>query len=210
MERILIIGAHFDDAELGAGATAAKLVSQGKKVYKITLTDNVTHFDERDISVDYLESKKQSEQACKILGVEEVDFQPERCTKLEYSTEVMQRIEKVIFELNIDTVLIHFGSDMNQDHIAANKLCLTAARHCKNILQYQSNGYILDNVYYPKYFVDVSDFIKKKEEALMCYGSEHNRMNRLFETSIDRCRIWGYSNEIEYAEGFDVVKMLDE
>lgn len=42
MNNILIIGAHFDDAELGTGGTAAKLVKMGKKVYELTLTENVT------------------------------------------------------------------------------------------------------------------------------------------------------------------------
>lgn len=37
MDNILIVGAHFDDAELGVGGTAAKLVEQGKNVYKLTL-----------------------------------------------------------------------------------------------------------------------------------------------------------------------------
>ena len=31
---ILIVGAHFDDSELGAGGTAAKLAAEGKNVYK--------------------------------------------------------------------------------------------------------------------------------------------------------------------------------
>ncbi len=31
MKNILIIGAYYDDAELGVGGTAAKLVSEGKK-----------------------------------------------------------------------------------------------------------------------------------------------------------------------------------
>ena len=53
MENILIVGAHFDDAELGAGGTAAKLVKQGKKVYKLTLTDNVTLFKQKNINVDF-------------------------------------------------------------------------------------------------------------------------------------------------------------
>ena len=39
MDNILIIGAHFDDTELGVGGTAAKLAEQGKNVYKLTLTD---------------------------------------------------------------------------------------------------------------------------------------------------------------------------
>lgn len=209
MDRILIVGAHFDDAELGAGATAAKLAAQGKAVYKLTLTDNTTNFGQKNINVEYEKSKRQSAAACAVLGVQEVEFEPVPCTHLQYSTELMQRVEKVIYELNIDTIFIHFNSDMNQDHIEANKICLTAARHCRNILQYQSNGYVLDNVYYPTYFVDVSDYVEKKRESLACYGEEHNRFNRLFETSIDRCRVWGYANEVAYAEGFNVIKMLD-
>jgi len=209
MQNILIAGAHFDDVELGAGATAAKLVSGGKNVYKITLTDNVTDFAQKGIKVDYDSSKNESARACEILGVKELEFLPEPCTKLQYSTEVMQRIEKIIYDYEIDTFFMHFSSDMNQDHIAANKLCLTAARHCRNIIQFQSNGYVLDNVYYPTYFVDVTDYIDKKIDALRCYGAPHNRQNRLFETSIDRCRVWGYANEVEYAEGFNVIKMLD-
>lgn len=209
MQNILIAGAHFDDTELGAGATAAKFVSKGKKVYKITLTDNVTDFTQKGIKVDYNSSKKESAMACEILGVKELEFLPEPCTKLQYSTEVMQRIEEIVYAYKIDTFFMHFSSDMNQDHIAANKLCLTAARHCRNIIQFQSNGYVLDNVYYPTYFIDVTDYIEKKINALKCYGGQHNRENRLFETSIDRCRVWGYANEVEYAEGFNVIKMLD-
>ena len=30
LKNVLIIGAHYDDAELGAGGTAAKLASEGK------------------------------------------------------------------------------------------------------------------------------------------------------------------------------------
>lgn len=209
MNNVLIVGAHFDDAELGVGATAARLVDEGKNVYKITLTDNVTNFSQKNIEVEYESSKKQSAEACAVLGIQEIEFEPVRCNQLIYSTEVMQRIEKVIYEYNIDTIFMHFSSDMNQDHIAANKLCLTASRHCKNIIQFQSNGYVLDNVYYPTFFVDVTDYIEKKKKALMCYGEEHNRFNRLFETSIDRCRVWGYANEVEYAEGFNVIKMME-
>lgn len=209
MENVLIVGAHFDDAELGAGGTAAKLVSEGKKVYKITLTDNVTNFKQKSINVSYESSLSDSARACKELGVIEItDFIPEQCNKLKYSTEIMQRLEKIIFNLKIDTIFFHNDRDMNQDHIEASKICLTAGRHCKNILEYQSNGYVLDMAYYPTYFVDISKFIDKKKKSLGCYSDEHNRFNRLFETCIERNHIWGYANEVEYAEGFKVVKFL--
>ena len=121
----------------------------------------------------------------------------------------MQRIESVIFQYKIDTVFMHFVSDANQDHVAASQLCITAARHCDNIFQYQSNGYILPKSYYPTFFVDISDFVQQKIEALGCYGGEHNRFDRLFETCIERNHIWGYGNKVEYAEGFHVIKYLE-
>ncbi len=211
MQNILVVGAHFDDAELGAGGTAAKLVQAGKKVYKLTMTDNVTKFDQKNISVDYDSSKRESARAAAELGMIEItDFEPVPCSTLEYNKDIMQRVEKIIYDYQIDTLFTHFGTDMNQDHVETARICVTAARHCPNILQFQSNGYILDNVFYPTFFVDISDVIEKKRASLAQYGSPHNRFDRLFETNIERNHIWGYGNEVEYAEGFNVVKYLEK
>ena len=210
MDNVLVIGAHYDDAELGAGGTAAKLIASGKRVFKLTLTNNVTDFKQKGISVDFDSSLSDSKKAAEIIGYQEItEFKPAECSKLSYSKEIMQRVEKIIFDYNIDTVFIHFGTDMNQDHVEACRICLTAARHCRNILEFQSNGYILDNVFYPTYFVDISDFVEIKKKALSQYGTEHNRFNRLFETNIERNHIWGYANEVQYCEGFKIVKMLE-
>lgn len=210
MENILIVGAHFDDAELGVGGTAAKLVSQGKKVYKYTLTDNETQFEQRKINICFSDSKIQSAAAAKTLGIVEIEnVNPVPCSTLMYSKQIMQNLERIIYDYNIDTVFIHFDADMNQDHVEANRICLTAARHCRNILEYQSNGYILDKEFYPTYFVNTSDFIEQKKKALACYGSQHDRMSRLFASNIEKNHIWGYANEVEYAEGFRIIKMLE-
>ena len=209
MENILIIGAHFDDSDLGAGGTAARLAAEGKNVYKLTLTDNVHQYPAQHIDIDYDSSKRESAQACNVLGIHEItDFNPAICCKLEYSQELMRSIEKYVQDLNIDTMFFHFDADMNTDHVLASRLCLTAGRHCKNILQFQSNGYILDKTYYPTFFVDVSDYIDKKRQALACYGKQHDRFGRLFDITIEKNHVWGYANEVEYAEGFHVVKML--
>ncbi len=209
MKRCLVIGAHFDDAELGCGGTMAKLIAEGKEVYKLTLTDNVTKFIQMGIDVSYNTSKEDSKKACEVLGVTEIlDFVPVECNHLEYSAHLMQRIESVIFEKKIDTVFIHHSSDMNQDHVAAAKLCMTAARHCENIFAYQSNGYIIENQFNPTVFFDVSDYYDKKRDSLYCYQGDHDRFNRLFETSLKKTYIWGYGNKVQYAEGFIAIKML--
>ncbi|MBD5356733.1 MAG: GlcNAc-PI de-N-acetylase [Bacteroides sp.] len=209
MNNILIIGAHYDDAELGCGGTAAKLVSQGKKVYKLTLTNNETNFNQMNIHVDAISSIIQSAKASAILGIREiVEFKPIQCCELFYNTDIMQRVERIIFDLNIDTVFMHYYDDMNQDHVEASRICKTASRHCRNVLMYHSNGYILQQQLNPTTFIDISDFIDKKLSALACYEGDHNRFNKLFETVIERNHIWGYANKVEYAEGFLPLKML--
>ena len=209
MNNVLIIGAHYDDAELGCGGTAAKLVAEGKNVFKLTLTDNVTKFSHMNINVQYETSVRESALACNVLGIKEItEFKPISCCQLFYRTDIMQRVEDVIYDYNIDTVFMHYIDDLNQDHISAAKICVTASRHCKNVFMYQSNLYVLPNPFTPNFFVDVSDYIDKKREALYQYTGDHNRFNSLFETNIERIHIWGYSNKVKYAEGFLVHKYL--
>ena len=211
MKNVMVIGAHYDDAELGVGGTMAKLVKTGGvniNVYKLTLTDNETNFTQKNIKVSSKKSLTESKNACRILGVEQVDFEPVECCKLRYSTETMQRIEKIIWDLNIDTAFVHYSCDYNQDHVEASRLCKTALRHCDNILYYQSNGYILDKTFEPHVFVDISDTFEKKKSALKCYGSGHDRFNRLFDIVCKQNEVWGYGNEVLAAEGFMPVKMM--
>lgn len=181
---------------------------RGHKVYKLTLTNNETRFEQKGIEVNYESSVSQSAEACRILGVTETDFEPVECSHLFYSTEVIQRVEKIVYDPSIDTAFIHYQSDMNQDHVEASRITMTALRHCKNILMYQSNGYILKDAYYPRFFVDISETLEKKQEALRCCGREHDRYGRLFDIVCKRNEIWGYYNETAVAEGFYVVKML--
>lgn len=206
-ERNLIIGAHYDDAELGAGGTGAKLAKLGKAVYKITLTDNRTVSKHLGLDIQSDASPDESRKACDLLGITELDFEPVPCCELFYNTPMMQRLEDVIFDLKIDTVFIHFEDDFNQDHVEASRLCRTAARHCKNIFAFQSNAYTLPSPYYPTVFSDITDFADLKLQALRCYESQHNRFDNLFETTMNRNRVWGYAHKVPSAEAFVPIKI---
>lgn len=209
MKNVLAIGAHFDDVELGVGGTLAKLSKSGAKVYKLTLTNNVTNFKRLDIKVDEKSSEEYSAEACKILGVEEIcNFKRANCNELSYSSFFMQQIEEIIFEYNIDTVFIHFFDDINQDHVSASKLCLTASRYCKNVLMFDSNGYLPINQFSPTVFFDISAEMEDKKRALACYKGDHNRFNKLFDVSIHKNAIYGYSCKCDFAEGFVPIKIF--
>ena len=65
--------------------------------------------------------------------------------------------------------------------------------------------------FYPRFFVDVTEFINLKKEALNCYSTEHNRNNQLFSSTISQNKTWGYQCRMDeadtYAEAFQVMKL---
>ncbi len=214
MEKILVIGAHYDDAELGVGGSMAKWVFESKEVYKMTLSDNETHFNKRGISVSYEDSVIESKKACEVLGVKEITDVPlQKCTKLIFDKYQMQFIEAFIFENKIDTIVLHNIFDIQQDHVHAATISYVAGRYCDRILAYQSNKYILPMDYYPRFYIDITKTIGKKKEALNCYGSSHNRYSQLFDMTIQQNRVWGFQatmrNEEAYAEAFSIIKYVE-
>ena len=214
MHNILVIGAHFDDAELGAGGSMAKWRKEGKVVYKLTLSDNVTNFVKRNIKVDYSESLAESSRASEILGVTELtDFPIQACTDLKFQKDQMQLIESFILDYKIDTLVMHNIHDIQQDHVHAATISYVAGRYCDNVLMYQSNKYILPTDYYPRYYVDITSTISLKIKALDCYGYAHNRYKQLFEMTLKQNRVYGYQCSMgstdSFAEAFKILKFTE-
>ena len=212
MKNILLVGAHYDDIELGVGGTAARLAAEGKRVYKLILTDNYVRESEFNKYTAPETSVIESRRACEILGITEIsDFTKVPNCTLDYSTELMQRVEKIILKYEIDTIFMHSEYDMNHDHVEAAKICKVAARHIDNLYMYRSNIYVTERPFLPRVFFNISDYIEKKKEALSAYGIEHQRSmaggeNLLFENVIYQNKIWGYAIDAMYAEGFEVIK----
>lgn len=214
MKKILVIGAHYDDAELGAGGSMAKWRQERKSVWKMTLSDNVTNFKARDIEVKADEAEAESCKASEILDVQEVHLphlQP--CTDVAYQRSQMQIIEKFILEQKIDTLVMHNTFDVQQDHVHAATISYVAGRYCDNILMYQSNKYVLPQDFYPRYFVDITETVQWKRDALACYSTEHNRYQQLFDNTIRQNRVDGYRVNMQegtrYAEAFTILKLTE-
>ena len=71
MNNILIVGAHYDDSELGAGGVAARFISEGKSVYKMTLTDTEVFSDDMDLAITSDRARENSRNAAAVIGMEE-------------------------------------------------------------------------------------------------------------------------------------------
>lgn len=208
---ILAVGAHHDDIELGCGGSIAKLVSEGHKVFGITLTDSETHFDQKEIHRTQAEAVEEATKAAAVIGLQLIDLDCPKAKNgcLVYDVERMRQLEKFIFDHKISQVFTHWRHDMNTDHEAASKFTTVAARHVPRILAFRSNWYQPDRAFNGNFYVDISGQIEKKKQSLECYSVEiKNRSREWMNTFIDQNRSWGFSIGGAYAELFEVIRWV--
>jgi len=76
IERVLVITAHPDDSEFGAGGTVAKFAKEGRQVSYCILTNGNKGSSDRSMTPARLAEIRAEEQrnAARVLGVETVDF----------------------------------------------------------------------------------------------------------------------------------------
>jgi LmbE family N-acetylglucosaminyl deacetylase len=76
IERVLVVTAHPDDAEFGAGGTVATLVKQGAEVTYVIVTSGSMGSSDRTMTRERLAGIRETEQrkAARTLGVAHVEF----------------------------------------------------------------------------------------------------------------------------------------
>lgn len=232
---ILAFGAHPDDVELGAGATIAKAVKEGKTVVVVDLTQG--ELGTRG-SVEI--RQQESAAANKILGIsfrENLDladgfFKNDRESQL--------KVIKAIRKYQPKIVLCNAIDDRHIDHGKGSKLvsdsCFLSG--LKRIETEDENGpqqqwrpqvvyhYIQWKNIDPDFVVDVSDTIEQKMESIKAYASQiYNPNTKEPNTPISsknfldsvhyRAKDLGRLIGVEAAEGFTTerfvaVKSLDD
>jgi LmbE family N-acetylglucosaminyl deacetylase len=207
-ERILAIGAHFDDIEIGVGGSLTKFVNQGKHVYGLVLTDSAYDtFNGVQVRSEAT-ALKEGQDAAKIIGYDLITFDY-KAKELPFNVELIEKINKIIEDYNIDTIFTHWPYDIHQDHIAASRATLTAGRHVKNILFYRSNWYDTDQTFNGKFNIDISDEIETKKLAIKAHVNEYNKFgDGWLQFFISENKNIGKKYNIDYAEQFELVKCV--
>jgi LmbE family N-acetylglucosaminyl deacetylase len=208
---ILAIGAHWDDIELGCGLTLKKLNEKGHKVFSVVICSSQYGPDENE-GMKESEALESGLKSFGLINTTYVSTEKEPNSKLSYNKNIMQILEKIAHEKNIDTVFTHWFGDLNTDHKATWDVSRTAFRNVKNFFMYQSNSYGDNvNIFKPNFY---STFNKEeysfKEKLLSHYTIEWDKRKHRWNREIfDRERYWGYIAGNEYAEGFQIGKLVD-
>jgi LmbE family N-acetylglucosaminyl deacetylase len=204
------IGANPDDVEIGVAGTLARHAKDGDNVYILHMIN--TGYDDpiakKVIRTDH-EARKCARKAAKTIGAElhMLDFKDRN---VPFDERSVIKVERFLREHSIDTVYTHWDGDSHQDHINTHKTVMAAARYVDRIYLFEQVPLPRANVvsYEPKYYVDISDFIKTKLAALRNYQSEIRKYTGLLEGVKALARYRGTQCGRKYAEAFEVVKQV--
>jgi N-acetylglucosamine malate deacetylase 1 len=186
---VLVVAAHPDDEVLGCGGTIAKHIKQGDQVNVLILAEGVTSRAlQRERQKAQPELSKLAEAAHRahaILGSTTLtlhDFPDNRMDSCDL-LDVVKVIELAIKQHQPDIIYTHQQGDLNIDHQVTHQAVVTAARplpsnQTKRLLFFEvassTEWQIANAVNYfmPNWFVDISETLAAKLEALEAYASE--------------------------------------
>jgi N-acetylglucosamine malate deacetylase 1 len=217
---VLIVAAHPDDEVLGCGGAIAKHANKGDKVHVVFMTNGV---GSRDASSKEIQERKQSaKNAANILSIsstQQFNF-PDNKMDMVALLDVVQLIEEVIDKLQPEIIYTHHPGDLNIDHQITHKAVMTACRpqpgfcvkeiYAFEVLsstEWQTPGL---KPFCPNIFIDVTDYINLKKQALGAYSKEMYQPphSRSVDNALRLNTLRGNSVGVDYAEAFVLVRSV--
>ena len=180
--RILVVAPHMDDEVLGCGGIMAKYAKEGHEVYVAVVTNGQPPlFTGEEDDID----KANCLEAHKLLGVKETFFLDLPAAMLDTMPKYKLNgaINKVVQKLVPDEIYIPHKGDMHFDHKMINEACMVAVRPRseeavkrvyvnETLSETEWDVPSADNYFMPNVFVDISDYIDLKIEAMAKFSQQ--------------------------------------
>lgn len=225
--RALVVIAHPDDAEFGAGGTIAAWAAAGTETRYIVLTDGAAGSSDPTMTRERLVALRADEQraACAALGVRDVTFLGYHDGYLEATIEARRKVAaeirrhqpEVVLTTNPDLRWTSRGTVNHPDHRAAGDLVLHSINPAASSRLWDMS--LLDEGLEPwdvselwlmsfgtgPHHVDVTATFERKIAALRCHASqlgEWDPQERMRAMAAERGREIG----VELAEAFTVLR----
>lgn len=218
--RVLIVSPHPDDETLGAGGTILRYKNFGAEVHWLNFTDMATEY-----GYSQKEVEKRTREIKEVVNLYNFDgfinfrFKPAGLNEYK-EKELVEKTAKIIRDIGPELIILPYENDIHSDH----RIVFQTVYCCTKVFRYPSVKQIMSmeilsetdfacysRGFIPNYFVDVSDFIEKKIQALKTYESEIQ--NHPFPRSEEGVKalatIRGIAAGCKYAEGFLLIKNIE-
>jgi len=216
---VLAVGAHPDDLEINCYGTLAKYVKLGHNVVACTLSNgNMGHYT---IMPDELRKirRVEAENAAATIGARYVcaDYGDAEIDPADKG--LRNKLIEIIRDVNPDVIITHDPSDYMPDHVNAYHIVFYSAfvatlPHYNMDIKGDARVvpiFLMENTmgvnFVPTEYVDITDEIDKKIEAVSCHKSqivwlkEHDNFDMPRYISIS-AEYRGVQCGVKYAEGF--------
>jgi len=229
--RILGIFAHPDDAEFTCGGSAALWAEQGAQITYVVITNGAAGSNDPNQDLAELVKLREAEQraACAVLGVQEVIFLGYADGTLQPTIELRRELTRIIRRLKPDRVItgdptaVFYGTEYinHPDHRAAAEAAIYAVFPSAvtrpifpELLAEGYEPHQVKEVYisgdeaHNNTYVDISNMLDRKIEALRCHKSQLDPGDGQW------IRDWaaetGKAGNLAFAESFRVMKLVRE
>jgi LmbE family N-acetylglucosaminyl deacetylase len=222
IDRVMVITAHPDDSEFGAGGTVAGFVKDGREVAYCIVTNGNKGSSDRAMTPERLATVRAEEQrnAARVLGVERVSFLGYPDGEVEDTRDLRRDVSREIRRFRPDLVICqnpnrtyNLGAShrdhrtvggvvldcvypLARDHMAFPELLPEFEPHkVREVYVMQWNE--------PHVVNDISDVMDLKLKALACHASQFKDFAAVEARVRQRSKELGAARGYAYAEAFD-------
>jgi LmbE family N-acetylglucosaminyl deacetylase len=192
--KVLAIGAHPDDIELGCGATLAAHRVNDDEITMLVMTTG-----EQGPQASGSRVHEQIDAAA-LLGAHLVWGGFDDCAVPE-GRRAVDLIQSVIEAGDIDTIYTHKPEDSHQDHRATGQASLAAARRSTRVLLYESPT---SDQFAPSIHVDIAAHLETKLALVRAHLSQVLKNGLVDLEAVEaQARYRGFCSRVRYAESFE-------
>jgi LmbE family N-acetylglucosaminyl deacetylase len=201
LSRVLVLGAHPDDAESGCGGLIRNLVDSGSTVGILCMTRGEKAPGSNTPEENARIRSEEALRGAAILGAE-VEFLGSVDGEVVADVETSKKADKFIRTWRPDVVLAHWPIDTHTDHQACGIVALRSLNggapfelyYYEVLTGYQTMNFV------PTHFVDIGQNREVKYESCMAHESQDPGKWMVHHELMERMR--GREIGVEYAEAY--------
>ena len=218
VERVLAVGAHPDDVELGCGGTLALYRRMGAEVViaSVSCGDKGSRELSREETIRV--RREESERAAGVIGATYICLglmDSEIFEDLENRARMIELIRKVKPHI----IITHSPSDYHADH-RTTSIMVSHASYIATSFKFKTESpplpwvppvYYMDNYlgvdFLPEEYVDITDVVETKKEMVLQHKSQFPHLKErsgedILEDMLILARLRGRQSGVKFAEGF--------
>lgn len=179
--RVLVLSPHPDDDAFALGGTLKKMTTAGTQVTVAYFCDGsggvvegsgvegqVLRRDPKLVEI----RKEEARKAAAVLGVQDMVFWGYPDGKLAAGTSAVRALEDLIEKCQPEIIFLPSFLDNHGDHRVVNEIFFNAAHKFPNLKKIPVWAYELWTPIYVNRLVDISLYIKTKQEAMLAHESQ--------------------------------------